>query len=527
MEEKGGEEEGTACCGGNMHSGGAKRRRVQTPTLQSSQDSGETAFPAKDNRRMEAEVSLSSPADLRNGPGREQEYLTSSQFPRLGNTPSSAAVPFARRNQCANHFAGTMGIAWGGRSGQGSVAGGMFDDMAGLAPAQRDDHVQEERDAGYLCQQGRLLQKDTVRHLGEAAVDGFDGITAGRQECSAAPPLADSMDVCGPGSSSEGSLLRYVQDTLDLEAVGQAPQSEISDGSLSQESSSSGDHQGVTSPQTDPDSPAGCRGWLGQGQQKCCEEETTPEHFSRDLAAVELKNGQGRSDGVRIGEVAGVEAEVGEAAALRGVGVTGNEEFSLMFRKLKKLRWKWGPPIDKFSSDYWIMKPGAQAKTAGEGVEKFKTQAAVVQYVQRLLATSQTDASDSLEESEGEQDQSEDGHVDENAMASQDDSCSTDGMEDEGGERAVPEAQALQTALEALHPSKAPDVLTQRVAEFTQVLQFVKRSVTEPSGGSLYLCGCPGTGKTQTMAHVQAEMLGIAAKVRASRISFFSCFYRS
>ncbi|CAN0553224.1 unnamed protein product, partial [Ectocarpus sp. 8 AP-2014] len=59
--------------------------------------------------------------------------------------------------------------------------------------------------------------------------------------------------------------------------------------------------------------------------------------------------------------------------------------------------------------------------------------------------------------------------------------------------------RALQSALEALNPSNAPDVLKQRTMEFTQVLQFVTNSVANASGGSLYLCGVPGTGKTQTM----------------------------
>ncbi|CAN0533149.1 unnamed protein product [Ectocarpus sp. 12 AP-2014] len=66
--------------------------------------------------------------------------------------------------------------------------------------------------------------------------------------------------------------------------------------------------------------------------------------------------------------------------------------------------------------------------------------------------------------------------------------------------------RALQSALEALNPSNAPDVLKQRTTEFNQVLQFVTNSVAKASGGSLYLCGVPGTGKTQTMAHVRAEV---------------------
>ena len=78
----------------------------------------------------------------------------------------------------------------------------------------------------------------------------------------------------------------------------------------------------------------------------------------------------------------------------------------------------------------------------------------------------------------------------------------------------LPAYEALQSAVEALQPSNAPAVLKQRTAEYEKVLQFVQDSVSRSCGGSLYLCGCPGTGKTQTMAHVQEKIECTAARVR-------------
>ncbi|CAM9126827.1 unnamed protein product [Discosporangium mesarthrocarpum] len=68
------------------------------------------------------------------------------------------------------------------------------------------------------------------------------------------------------------------------------------------------------------------------------------------------------------------------------------------------------------------------------------------------------------------------------------------------------EARKLNQALEALHPHRTPGPLRQRTAEIQKILDIVTCSVKEAIGGSVYLCGCPGTGKTQSMAHVQAHL---------------------
>lgn len=206
-----------------------------------------------------------------------------------------------------------------------------------------------------------------------------------------------------------------------------------------------------------------------------------------------------------------------EADALRAGGVTGQEEFKALLPKLTKLKWKWGQPVGRLSSETWFLKPGANSRTAKAGVEKFEKTEDVVEYVREVLGVTDAATSDSEGEESEEEPRQALGKIliqDELSESGEEEGATA---EFEQGVPLTPEGQALQTALEALHPSKAPAVMNQREAQFKQVLQFIQKSVSKASGGSLYLCGCPGTGKTQTMAHVQTEVQRIAAKVRETR----------
>ena len=168
------------------------------------------------------------------------------------------------------------------------------------------------------------------------------------------------------------------------------------------------------------------------------------------------------------------------------------------------------------SNNRWFMKAGAIAKTARAGVGKFETSDDVVRYVRNILRVRGATTPDGKAIEVVKQAGSE--SVDEHDS----DSLGEGGgiKEEQGisepmeGMPLTREEQALQTALEALHPSKAPGVMKQRATEFKRVLEFIVSSATDPSGGSLYLCGCPGTGKTQTMAHVQTEVRRVAAEVK-------------
>lgn len=229
-----------------------------------------------------------------------------------------------------------------------------------------------------------------------------------------------------------------------------------------------------------------------------------------------------------------------EAATFLEAGITGKEQFKSMCPKLRKLGWKWGGTVSVLSNDSWFMKPGMIAKTAQAGVGKFETTDDVVQYVRNILGgrgvttpdgegievAEQTD-SDSADEQDsdsldgGSRVEEEQGTPEPTEGTPSTRPEPTEGTpltqpEPTEGTPLTREERALQTALEALHPSRAPGVMKQRATEFKRVLEFILSSATDPSGGSVYLCGCPGTGKTQTMAHVQAEVRRVAAEVKTT-----------
>ena len=205
-----------------------------------------------------------------------------------------------------------------------------------------------------------------------------------------------------------------------------------------------------------------------------------------------------------------------EAATFLAAGITGKEQFNVLCPKLRKIGWKWGGQVGMLSNNRWFMKAGAIAKTARAGVGKFETSDDVVRYVRNILRVRGATTPDGKAIEVVKQAGSE--SVDEHDS----DSLGEGGgiKEEQGisepmeGMPLTREEQALQTALEALHPSKAPGVMKQRATEFKRVLEFIVSSATDPSGGSLYLCGCSGTGKTQTMAHVQTEVRRVAAEVK-------------
>lgn len=224
-----------------------------------------------------------------------------------------------------------------------------------------------------------------------------------------------------------------------------------------------------------------------------------------------------------MGGVSTVDAKAEEAEAFRRGGIIGEENFSALSRKLIKLKWRWGPPVDKMatSSDRWLMKPGAKARTAVTGVDRFEPNEHVVQYVRDVLGFG-----DICEDEEEENDSASEGEAsDDEAEAHKQGKNGSPGDsvagEDEGMERNMVELrgqkiQQLEEALEALTSAKAPQVVSERKREFSEVLQFLESGAETSSGGSMYLCGCPGTGKSLTMSLVQAAIENRGAKVRCN-----------
>jgi cell division control protein 6 len=63
------------------------------------------------------------------------------------------------------------------------------------------------------------------------------------------------------------------------------------------------------------------------------------------------------------------------------------------------------------------------------------------------------------------------------------------------------EADAFYLAKKALHTSK-PSKLPRREAQVEEVYNFLSQHLAEKRGGSLYISGAPGTGKTAVVQHV-------------------------
>ncbi|XP_010521931.1 PREDICTED: cell division control protein 6 homolog [Tarenaya hassleriana] len=64
----------------------------------------------------------------------------------------------------------------------------------------------------------------------------------------------------------------------------------------------------------------------------------------------------------------------------------------------------------------------------------------------------------------------------------------------------------LKAVKEALHVSRAPSSIVCRDDEQRWVFEFVKDCVEQEKAGSLYICGCPGTGKSLSMERVKQQV---------------------
>ncbi|KAG6412304.1 hypothetical protein SASPL_124979 [Salvia splendens] len=74
------------------------------------------------------------------------------------------------------------------------------------------------------------------------------------------------------------------------------------------------------------------------------------------------------------------------------------------------------------------------------------------------------------------------------------------------------EETQLRAVNEALHLSTAPPNVVCRENEKNQILDFCSKCVKEEKAGSLYVCGCPGTGKTLSMEKVKVMLVDWANK---------------
>ncbi|CAL5334026.1 unnamed protein product [Camellia sinensis] len=69
------------------------------------------------------------------------------------------------------------------------------------------------------------------------------------------------------------------------------------------------------------------------------------------------------------------------------------------------------------------------------------------------------------------------------------------------------DAVQLSAVKEALHVSTAPHTVVCREDEKKRVLEFCKQCIEQEKAGSLYVCGCPGTGKSLLMERVKDSLV--------------------
>lgn len=387
-------------------------------------------------------------------PRRKKDRPTQNQFPRLGSSPRSPA--------------------------------------AGSLP---------------LCSQSAKREQDGYHFEQKYPMhEGMDPSPTGRakrpDQPGVAPPAQDNMDVCVKYSDVFGSLAVGLSDS-DAEEISYEDSASLLEGGP----------QCAMHFRTVQVSPVG---WVSRDMTDS--QGITPLSARRNGGeeAPEVPDILNRFEHVLSNKVAPfADAKAEELSTWRGVGITGEEDPKTMMKKLFKLKWKW-VPRGQLSNDYWVVKPGVNAKKAEVGVEKFETEEDVLLYVREGLGLPNRVAMSRNKENEkGEfcnlqNNDTRQNQLDRGKVASQDEKVEGRGEAKPFSKRKKtmkPEERALEAALEALNASNAPSVLKQRLVEFTQVMQFVTNCLTRPSGGSLYLCGCPGTGKTQTMARVQEKII--------------------
>ncbi|XP_076916107.1 cell division control protein 6 homolog B-like [Bidens hawaiensis] len=75
----------------------------------------------------------------------------------------------------------------------------------------------------------------------------------------------------------------------------------------------------------------------------------------------------------------------------------------------------------------------------------------------------------------------------------------------------------ISVVKEALHVSTAPSMAVCREDEQKRIVEFCRQSIVEEKAGSLYICGCPGTGKSLSVENVKG-CLAVWAKETGSQL---------
>lgn len=88
------------------------------------------------------------------------------------------------------------------------------------------------------------------------------------------------------------------------------------------------------------------------------------------------------------------------------------------------------------------------------------------------------------------------------------------------------DSEQMKAVKEAMHVSTAPPNIVCREGEQKRVLEFCQACVEQEKAGSLYVCGCPGTGKSLSMEKVKQLLFHWANEVY-NPFPLFVCFEMS
>lgn len=75
------------------------------------------------------------------------------------------------------------------------------------------------------------------------------------------------------------------------------------------------------------------------------------------------------------------------------------------------------------------------------------------------------------------------------------------------------DVKQLSAVKEALHVSTDQSTVVCREDEQKRILEFCKQCVEQEKGGSLYVCGLPGTGKSLSMEKIKGSLINWAMEV--------------
>ncbi|KAL9238700.1 hypothetical protein vseg_013089 [Gypsophila vaccaria] len=82
------------------------------------------------------------------------------------------------------------------------------------------------------------------------------------------------------------------------------------------------------------------------------------------------------------------------------------------------------------------------------------------------------------------------------------------------------DAEQMRVVKEALHVSTPPCSVVCREEEAKKIVEFCKSSLENKRSGSLYVCGCPGTGKTMVMEKVKRTLFDWSVEINVHQPDF-------